>query len=95
MHLSATMRATCLVHPIILDMIILVILGVEYKLRSSSINSLLEPPIISPLLGPLFSSAPCSQNPSVSDVIPPISETKFRTQSHEKILRNVSPAATT
>jgi hypothetical protein len=45
-------RATCLAHLITLDLIIIIMLGEEYKLRRSSLCSFLQPPVTSFLFGP-------------------------------------------
>jgi hypothetical protein len=46
------MCASCAAHLTAVDLIIMSIFGEEYKSRSSSLRNILQPPIISPLLGP-------------------------------------------
>jgi hypothetical protein len=65
--LISSMRTTCPVHPILLDLITLTIFDEKYKLWRSSLYSLLRPPATSSLLEvQIFSLAPCYHTNSLS-----------------------------
>jgi hypothetical protein len=66
-------------------LIILIIVGGEYTVWSSSLCSFPQPPVTSSLFGPntILSSAPCPQIPSI--YVPPLTlETKFQTHTEPR-----------
>jgi hypothetical protein len=77
------MRATCPAYVILLELITLMVYGEAYKLWSSSLCSLIQPPTTSSILGSNSVSAPC-QTPPVY-VLPLVWETKFHTHTTQQV----------
>jgi hypothetical protein len=81
--LFSLIRAAYPAHMILVDLIILIILGEECKLQSSSLFSFHHPPSLRLSLVQIFSSASYSQPPWVC--VPPLMlQTKFRTHKKPK-----------
>jgi hypothetical protein len=81
-YLFSPIRATWPAHFNLLDLIILIILGEEYKSLSSSLRNFLHSPVTSSIVVQISSSAPCSQTPSI--YVPPLMpQTKFQTHTEQ------------
>jgi len=79
-----TLHATCLAHLVLFDLITLIIYVEAYKLRSSSLCSLLQPPATSSLLGPDILLSWLFLTSSIY-LLPLVSEIKFHTHTKQEV----------